>query len=345
MSSQAKIVHMIPRGVLENTYHGSFKDVISRVRLFGRCQADYGQVILTGDEPESLHSQWDDWEKSSFLIEYSYYPKIVRALRKRFPESFIAVRSHNIEPLQHLHNHGWWPSKGPFWVGYGMARLFWGDLLVKRHANVIYSISDWERTRYWQRLPGGASVEWLPYYCPEHLISTDATAPCERNRVVCMPTSVKSRKSLDLVKRFISFAELAKKQESPYEFLITGNLDSWPAPQSSAVRYTGMIDDLGPFLSAARAVCILSDLGYGFKTTIADALANGTAVVVHDALQHRFASMLGEAIIGVDVTDPESVARTLVRLSGDQPDFRRKNSEFRDQSHSILTRDFRLQNT
>jgi hypothetical protein len=342
MSSRAEIVHMIPRGVLENTYHGSFKDVISRVRLFERCQADYRQVILNGDEPESLHSQWDDWEKSSFLIEYSYYPRIVRALRKRFPDSFIAVRSHNIEPLQHLHNHGWWSARGPVWVGYGMARLLWGDAVVKRHADVIYSISDWERTRYWRRLPGKAVMEWLPYFCPEHLIGPESRTLAARNRIVCMPTSVKSRKSLDLVRRFIAFAELATKQGAPYEFLITGNLDSWPAPQSQAVRYTGMIDDLGQFFGTVKAVCILSDLGYGFKTTIADAMANGVAVLVHEKLRRRFASMLGDTLITVDPASSESVGAALRQLQQPQSLQTNLHDEFRRRANGILARDFHL---
>jgi hypothetical protein len=342
MSSRAKIVHMIPRGVLENTYHGSFKDVISRVRLFERCQADYRQVILNGDEPESLHSQWGDWEKSSFLIEYSYYPRIVRALRKRFPDSFIAVRSHNIEPLQHLHNHGWWPARGPLWVGYGITRLLWGDIIVKRHADVIYSISDWERTQYWQRLPGMATTKWLPYYCPAHLIGADCTATAERNLIVCMPTSVKSRKSQDLVNGFISFAELAQKHGTNFEFLITGDLSSWPAPQSPAVKYTGMIEDIAQFFCSVKAVCILSDLGYGFKTTIADAMANGVAVLVHDKLKRRFSSMLGDSLISVDSLSEQSVMAILHTLQQPQCSQVKLHNQFRLLANDILSRDFLL---
>ena len=342
MSSPAKIVHMIPEGVLENTYHGSFKDVISRVRLFDRSGIDYHQVPLSGDKTEPFHTLWNDWDEASFLIEYSYYPNITRDLRRRFPRSFLAVRSHNIEPLQHLHNHGWWPARGPFWVGYGIARLLWGDMIVKRHADVIYSISDWERTKYWKRLPGMAATEWLPYYCPEHLIVADSATTAERNLIVCMPTSVKSRKSLDMVNRFISFAEVAKKQGTNFEFLITGDLAPWPAPQSPAVKYTGLIDDLAQFLSSVKAVCILSDLGYGFKTTIADAMANGVAVLVHETLKRRYTSMLGESLISVDPASEASVQATLLALQRPQSSQTELHNEFRQRAKDILVRDFHL---
>lgn len=342
MSSQAKIVHLIPRGVLDNSYHGSFKDVVSRVKLFEHATDGYRQVVVDGDDPGSLASEWGDWADSAFLIEYSYYPKITRALRTRFPKAFIAVRSHNIEPLQHLHNYGWWSSRGPAWVGYGMARLFWGDVVVKRYADVIYSISDWERVKYWSRIPGKATQEWLPYYCPDHLVGVKQSSSAERTRIVCMPTSVKGRKSLDLVRRFISFAELAKEQGAPYEFLITGNLESWPPPRSEAVRYTGMIDDLGPFFRTVKAVCILSDLGYGFKTTIADALANGASVIVHKRLKQRFFSMLGDTLISLEADSPKSVQDALRQLQEQRLLQSNPHDEFRQRSHAILSRDFSL---
>ena len=344
MSSRAKIVHLIPRGVLDNSYHGSFKDVVSRVKLFEHSTGDYRQVVVDGDDPSALANEWCDWADSAFLIEYSYYPKITRALRTRFPKAFIAVRSHNIEPLQHLHNHSWWSSRGPAWVGYGMARLFWGDVIVKRYADVIYSISDWERVRYWGRIPGKATQEWLPYHCPDHLIGAKPSSSVERTRIVCMPTSVKGRKSLDLVRRFISFAELAKEQDAPYEFLITGNLESWPPPRSEAVRYTGMVEDLAPFFCTVKAVCILSDLGYGFKTTIADALANGTAVIVHKRLKQRFFSMLGETLISLEADSPRSVREALRHLQEQRFLQSNPNDEFRQRSHDILRRDFSLGN-
>jgi hypothetical protein len=245
--------------------------------------------------------------------------------------------------MQHLNNYGWWSAKGPIWLTYGMARLFWGDVIVKRHADVIYSISDWERRTYWQRISGRAKVQWLPYFCPEHLIAETPEPASLRKTIACMPTSVKSRKSIDLVKKFIRFAEKAKQHSSEYEFLITGDLQSWPAPQSDAVRYTGMIGNLGDFLGTVKAVCILSDLGYGFKTTIADAMSNGVEVIVHERLKKRFSSMLGDTLIAVDASNPTSVKSALERLSRGGSSLPEINRSLQRRAEEILNQDFRLE--
>ena len=342
MLVQNKVVHLIPSGVFENTYHGSYKDVISRVRWFERSGCDYRQFIVNADELTRLQDHWSEWDQASFLIEYSYFPKIIRELRKRQAGSLIAVRSHNIEPMQHLHNHGWYAKRGPAWVGYGMARLFWGDLIVKQHADVIYCISDWEKAKYWRRLPGRARVEWLPYFCPEHLIAKNPQPSAVRKVIACMPTSVKSRKSFDLVATFIRFAETAKRLSSGYEFVITGNLQTWPAPESNAVRYTGMINDLADFLGSVRAVCILSDLGYGFKTTIADAMANDVEVLVHERLKSRFSCMLGDRLVEVDSSKPASVQAALEQLSRGRSSLPEINKSLQRHARRILNHDFRL---
>ena len=287
------IVHIVPTGVFANTWHGSYKDTISRVRLFEQSGVNYQQILADEDDPEIVLATVARHQGVRFLIEYTVFPRILKGIRREFPRSFIAVRSHNLEPLQHLDNHGWWPRKGPLWLLYGMARLAAADLTCMRYADAIYSINDWENRVYWRHLPGMARAEWLPYHCPQHLLPDVPPASRDRRRIACLPNPQKGRKSWDLVTRFLDFAQRATalqercSERDGWEFVVTGNLTSWSLPRCPHVRFAGLVDDLRGFLSSCRAVAMLSPLGYGFKTTMMDAIAHGCYVLAHPALVRR----------------------------------------------------------
>lgn len=331
------VVHIIPSGVFSNNYHGSYKDTISRVDFLQSIGANYIQILLDDDAPLVAHASIPDSESIAFLVEYSTMPEVVRSIRMRFPEAFIAVRSHNLEPMQHFDNHGWWPrGKGFVWMGYGMARLLRNDLIVKSHSSVIWSISDWENRVYWNRLPGKAKSVWLPYHCPDHLLPRTIVPVPERRRIVCMPTSQKNRKSFDLVTRFVSFAEqIQRHTEDRFEFLVTGNLSNWGLRESPVVSFTGMIDDLRGFLQSVCAVAMLSDKGYGFKTTIGDAIAHGAFVLAHPKLKRRCPEVLNPAILAVDSNNPSDI-NAVVRMLRTPGSFDRLDADLRKNAVCIL---------
>ncbi|MFV0444351.1 MAG: hypothetical protein ACK5Q5_12345 [Planctomycetaceae bacterium] len=311
-----QVLHIIPEGVFSNTYHGSYKDVISRVDQLRKIAGEYRQLQLAADDPAKVLGAVHPGTDLRLLVEYSTFPQTVRAIREQHPNSFIAVRSHNIEPLQLRDNHGWWPRWGPLWMIYGMGRLLKGDIACKRYADAIYSISDWEERVYWDRLPGRARVEWLPYHCPNHLLPTSVTPPSKRRVIACLPTLVRHRKSVDLVRRFIQFAEQARAvAPCEYEFVLTGLLEGWGIPNSSAVIYAGVVEDLRDLLRRSAAVCMLSPLGYGFKTTIVDAIAHGSQAIVHPRLLSRSPQLLQPGLTPLENSDSTTVKQVLKRLN------------------------------
>jgi len=318
---RATVIHVIPRGVFANTYQGSYKDTISRVRFFEAAGVDCRQVLVDDDDPVPvLGSLGDLTVAPRVLVEYSHYPRILRGIRSRWPTAFIGVRAHNIEPLQHLDNGGWWPKRGPLWVLYGMWRLLLQDIHCKRYADVLLPISDWEARVYWSRLPGRAKVEWLPYYCPDHLVP-QSPMPLEQRRIIaCLPTSQRNRKSWDLVTRFVRFAEVMKAAGSDYDFVVTGDLCGWGLVHGSAVSFVGMVQDLRGFLEQVRAVAMLSPLGYGFKTTIGDALAVGAQVIAHPALLRRCPLQVQSVVLGVETEriPAEAVSQWLATARSDR---------------------------
>lgn len=337
----ASIVHIVPSSVFANIRQGSYKDTISRTAFFSE-KCDYRQILVDNDDPGEVQGHLDGCGDARFFVEYTTFPRILKWIRQAFPRSFVAVRSHNLESLQHLDNNGWWSSRGPMWMLYGMLRLTTGDLANKRYADVIYSINDWENKVYWNRLPGRARVEWLPYHCPRHLLPESNGPSGGRKRIACLPTSHPNRKSRDLVNRFIRFAEQMQQHGGDkYEFVVTGDLSLWKLPGSDAVTFTGMIDDLRIFLPTVHGVCLLSPLGYGFKTTIGDALAHGCHVLVHPVLARRCPAIVASALIAVDCDRPEEVAQAGTRLSGPSP-AGRLDSDLRNMNHRILAADFGL---
>ena len=315
----AVVLHVIPANALAFASSGCSKDVASRVRWLEIHAAAYRQCFVKSDAPAELAALPADFSPSHVLIEYTSYPRIIRFLKKRWPSAWVGVRAHNIEPLQHLDNHGWWPRRGPLWMLYGMGRLLWRDIQVKCGADDILSINDWENRAYWNRLPGRSRIEWLPYVCPAHLVPARPLPFNQRHVIACFPTSQRNRKSLDLVLRFLAFARAMKAQGSTNEFVVTGNLEGWGLPECPEVSRPGFMADLAAFAGTCRAVALLSPLGYGFKTTLVDAWAAGAHVLIHPELARRAPDILKPHLIPVAGLLPADLRQVVQRLQTPPP--------------------------
>lgn len=70
-----------------------------------------------------------------------------------------------------------------------------------------------------------------------------------------------------------------------------------------------VVEDPWTFLGDVRVLAVLTDLGYGLKTTIVDGIAAGCHVLVTRRLSARLPKVLRAHCIVVDPTDSASVAR------------------------------------
>jgi len=333
-------LHFIPDRDLANPHQGTFKDVLSRVEWLQNRFPDYRRIAIRDDDPAEVDAALADGAAlQGALVEYSYYSRIVKRLKQKAPKACVAVRSINLEPLQHFDNHGWRCAHGPVWMLYGMGRLLNHDLTVKRTADVILSINSWENRVYWNRLPGRAKVEWLPYRCPDHLRPEHPLPYDERRVIACMPTSQENRKSRDLVTRFQHLATEMKRQGSRDEFVITGNLRDWNLPDCRDATRIGFVEDLAAFTGTCKAVALLSPLGYGFKTTIADALAAGAQVMAHPGLVRRCPEAVKPYLIGVDSRDPAAIGRAMLQLET-EPDSSALQQELVQTAEKVMQRWF-----
>ena len=308
------VLHVVPEFVLVNEHQGAFKDVFSRMRWLEARADSYRRVAVAADDP-AIAIEWPlGPAPTHILIEYTRFPRLIAGLRRIHPQAKMLVRAHNIEPLQHLDNMGWRPPRGTLWLLYGMWRLFRQDAACKRRADVLLSINEWEDGVYWKRLPGRARVEWLPYICPETLVPVRPEPYGQRTVIACLPTSQKNRKSWDLVVRFFDLARQLKRLGCTDEFVVTGRLENWGLPPCPEATFAGFVPDLPAFLGTCRAVALPSPLGYGFKTTLADAWAAGAHVLAHPDLIRRHPAMIARELIGVDTEQPATVATAAEKL-------------------------------
>jgi hypothetical protein len=312
-----KVLHLIPEFVFFNTFHGAYKDVLCRTQWLDSQPFECLEVRLRKDDPAEIQTALSGLEPTHVLIEYTRFPEIIQAVRAALPDAWIGVRAHNIEPLQHLDNLGWLPKRGPLWMLYGMLRLLLQDVAAKRTADAVLSINEWENRIYWNCLPGRAGVEWLPYVCPQHLLPAAPQPYPERRVIACLPTSQQNRKSRDLVLRFFEFARQMKRQGCTDEFVVTGDLRAWDLPDCPEVTPAGFVEDLAVWMGRCKAICMLSPLGYGFKTTIADALAANAQVIAHPALVKRCPDAVKPFLLNCDSRCPQDIGRVQQEIQQD----------------------------
>jgi hypothetical protein len=72
------------------------------------------------------------------------------------------------------------------------------------------------------------------------------------------------------------------------------------------IRLTGLLDSPFTILSESRAVAVLSDFGFGFKTKILDAVLNQCYVLVTKGLYNRLPIAFKPFCFIVDLNKPET---------------------------------------
>jgi hypothetical protein len=88
-------------------------------------------------------------------------------------------------------------------------------------------------------------------------------------------------------------------------------------------------------LCRARAVALLTPLGFGTKTTVVDGLAAGCHVLVHPVLHRRLARSEREACTPLDPARPGAPDR-LADLLAAPPRHTWRNSARADEAFSVL---------
>jgi hypothetical protein len=121
--------------------------------------------------------------------------------------------------------------------------------------------------------------------------------------------------------------------------MITGDMTNTDIIIPDYMTLPGMVNDIGKFLRTVKAIAILSPLGYGFKTSIADALANESHVLLHSLHYSRSPEIVKDVCIEVSSISTTAVTQALDQLEKPFPCLA-VNDFFQNISLSILERDF-----
>jgi hypothetical protein len=314
------ILHVIPEHVFASELQGSFKDVSGRIELLSSMPRGYRAVRVGADDPQVLRKLRAEIRPTHILMEYSSFPRIAGYLRRAYPGAFLAVRAINIEPLQNFDNRGLVPLRELPRTLYGCLRLARADWVVARQADRVYAISPFEARRYWRWLARPGRTVWLPYL-PRVVRSANGSHDA-RTLVACMPSSQEHRRTIDLVRSFAEFARTALSLGSGLEYVLTGDLRHWRTPIPSHLRRAGHVEDLSGFLRRVAAVAVLTRLGRGFKTTIADAVVSGAYVLLHPRQYSRCPEVMQPYCVAVRSHDARGVGDALARIREPFPDTR-----------------------
>ena len=250
-------------------------------------------------------------ETTDVIVEYSVHLGLLRALRRGCPRLKLHVRAHNAEALQHLDRLplSFWPTLENARRLYGAARLAMQDRQSALAADSVLGISSYDAVHYWSRLAGKSCLIDVPYFSPwPELRPQVAPQPWiqRKNQIICMPGGC-DRFSQQQRTHFIALAEATSAAQRSHlpEFLLT-DYTRETAVVSKAVRYLGAIDEPWDLLCESKALAVLTDMGYGMKTTIVDALTAGCRVFVLPGLIPRLPEVVRSFCLPLDPAEPSA---------------------------------------
>jgi hypothetical protein len=270
---------------------GQWKDLHGLRLALDRLGIDWGEFRFDGANIGELADRIGDADDTAIWY-YTFWPEAMAELRHRCPRVRMALRTVNAEAFQHWlrARKDWTRIRGLPRDVYGFCRLLWRDRRCARMADALAGISPWDDARYWRRLAGHRKVFPAPYLCPWPVL-WPAVRPrpwTEReDRIVCLAGARDAIGHGHLAE----FAALARRPEwtgwgfAASQGLIGDSHDDLPGN----VERLGRLDEPWSLLCRVKAVAVLSPVGYGFKTTITDALAAGCHVLVHPRQHERLA--------------------------------------------------------
>ncbi len=339
-----KVVHAIPAWEWRKGYpgHGAWKDIMGRLSLWSAMGLDVEVVDVDVERPESLLCRLTAGS-SDLVFEYTRWPELLRAARAKVPGLRIHVRAHNAEGLQQWHRRGETssgaaPGLRHLW---GTIRAVRADIGTKRVADTILGISAWDNDNYWSRLPGRARVVEAPYFSPWRELEKEGE-PVEwsqrRSMVACMPGG-RGVIECDMIASFARFASVAVRRPSgmALEFGVTNAVetDGPEGPLPAPLTALGDVGNPWSFLRTVRGVALLSELGFGTKTTVLDALDAGCRVIAAPAIARRLPAEARERCLVLRSLADREVDEVLDRMH-DEPAPTNVNARLRERAREAL---------
>ncbi len=264
------------------------------------------------------------------LLHYPMFPFSVTYIRLKNPKLKIIIRSHNAEFPHWLH-HAYLEFKG-----YRFKRSIkcfltsirngFGEIVTGVLANNILAITEWEQSKYWRRRVFQADkILYAPYFINSYKRDVLKT---ERNKLcLCLMAPNHSAFLEDAAKNFCFLVNKLGDYED-WIFAITG--DKYNLPNNTInVKQLGFVDNINELLKETSAIAVLTEYGYGFKTKVLEAAAEGCwSIIPKDVLDH-IPSNVRPFCIPLNTKSSESFIEALNKTKSPLPSFEKQNTELR----------------
>lgn len=320
------ILFVIPSSFKGAYASGNWKDNTGISLLLESSGYPHKVICIEDDRYEELLDNCGR-DVTDVVLYYSFWVDLLKQVRRRAPWVRLHVRTVNAEALQHWQRAQvtLLPSRRNLQAVYGAARLLLGDGSCRRHSDTLLGISEWDNQHYWSYLPGGAKVNYLPYYSPWPYLRSHVTPSAwdrRRQAVVCMAGG-RDAIGRSMIAGFARLADgFAQSGDADgWELLLSpGVFENAPVKDSAgSITLLDRVDEPWDLLCSVRAVAVLTPMGYGMKTTVVDGLAAGCHVLVDSKLAKRLPLEVRRKCILIDHAVQRNVGALVEQLSAEPP--------------------------
>lgn len=279
----------------------------------------YDEIAADNRSDYLLRRKLKNVDLSKYTHIISHYPIYIfsyRYIKKNYPNIILIIRSHNAE-FPHWMEHAFvWlkyfnikKSIKTFFVAW--YKLF-GDYFSAKQADYILSITLKESKWYWEKLTKKEKIIYAPYFIPEkYVIDTNNTIKNKKDICVCIMSSGDSSFLKDASHNFSHMVEKSGNNLAGWKFFVTGHEKNVDKNISEKIIRTGFVDNLNILLSESKAIVILSDYGYGFKTKILEAIQCNCYTLVTKKLLEKLPDEVKPYCIVVDLKSVKSYINAL----------------------------------
>ena len=214
------------------------------------------------------------------------------------------------------------------------------DKLCSHHADLVLSITDWESRFYWTKFVAPAKILTTPFYLTDFYLQQIASRTrLKSNICVCLMSTFIGPFLYDALNHFQKQVKWSGPKLPEWDFIVTGKIrKKWRRRQKS-ISYSGLVDSPLDILCEAKAMCILSNLGYGFKTKILESIMCGCYVVIPRKLYNRLPETVQPFCKVVDLSDRHSFQQALHAAHDPLPPAD-PNEHLKKQAHASYIRAF-----
>lgn len=347
-----RVLHVVPDSVANpiQFYLGSTKDIRGRTEYFQRRGIPFDEIQVEGRSDASLLTSIRKIDLNSYSVifyETSLYPKTMDFVRRKYPHLVQVTRSINADFyhwLDYVKANLRYPKAllspkmilNSFrWLFAAFDRLVLGYVCA-RYSDYVLSIVEWEKEHYWKYLAGEKKVKNLPYFLPA-IYEREVERSVKKLQCVCLLSSTVGTVPFqrDLVSNFSTAIKHLGNDLSDWLFYVTGDAAQLNLNVANRVQPTGFLDSPFPLLIESRAVALLSNFGFGFKTKIIDAIQCECFMLVPEKLYARLPGEIQPYCIVVDINSADSFRQALEQSRAVYP-LGAPNDVFKEQAFQAL---------